>query len=219
MFRLESGHIDHDDQQLADRIYKFRHSYFVEHLGWEACRKLDHRERDQFDGLDTFHVVGEERDEIVAYARLLPTTRPHLLSDLYPEIMQGAKAPTGRRIYEWTRQSVVPKRREFADGNTFSNAFMGAVAQVADVLDLEGLLVQTHPTLVGRLIETGWDVEPLALPTTYAGAILVSVYARLTTQTLEVAQAAFAALPGARLDLPSDLHFRSPTDRPEYAAQ
>lgn len=164
-------------------------------------------------------MLGEEHGEIVAYARLLPTSRAHLLSDLYPEIMQGVKAPAGPRIYEWTRQSVVPKRREFADGNTFSNAFMGAVAQAAEALDLEGLLVQTHPALVARLIETGWEVEPLALPTIYAGALLVSVYARLTSQTLKAAQAALAALPGAHLDVPSDLRLRSVSDRPAYAAQ
>lgn len=199
MFSMVHGDIERNYPSVLDHIYRFRHSYFVETLGWEACRRPDNRERDQFDGPGSIHVVGRDGGHIVSYARLLPTTRPHLLSHLYPELMQGAKAPTGHRIYEWTRQSVLPRKREHGAANAFSNAFMGAVARVAEALDLEGLLVQTHPALVGRLLDTGWDVETLALPTLYAGALLVPVYARITARTLEAADAAFAAWPGSRL--------------------
>lgn len=205
MFSIISGDTEQDNPSTLDDIYRFRHSYFVETLGWEACRRSDNRERDQFDGPGSLHVVGKASGDIVSYARLLPTTRPHLLSHLYPELMQGAKAPAGHRIYEWTRQSVLPRTRELTAANVFSNAFMGAVARVADALDLEGLLVQTHPTLVGRLIETGWDVETLALPTLYAGALIVPVYARITAGTLAAADAAFAAWPGSRLDFQGPL--------------
>ncbi|MEL6064272.1 MULTISPECIES: acyl-homoserine-lactone synthase [unclassified Methylobacterium] len=199
MFSIISGDIEREYPAEFDRIYSFRHAYFVEELGWEACRRSDNRERDQFDGPGSIHVIGRDGGAIVSYARLLPTTRPHLLSHLYPELLQGATAPTGHRIYEWTRQSVLPQKRELSTANAFSNAFMGAVAHVAEALDLEGLLVQTHPALVGRLIETGWDVETLALPTLYAGALIVPVYARITARTLEAADSAFAAWPGSRL--------------------
>lgn len=199
MLSLVSGDIERDYTSALDHIYRFRHSYFVENLGLEACRRADNRERDQFDGPGTFHVVGTDGDTIVSYARLLPTTRPHLLSHLYPELLRGAKAPAGHRIYEWTRQSILPRKREMCAANAFSNAFMGAVARVAEALDLEGLLVQTHPTLVGRLIDTGWDVETLALPAPCAGGLLVPVYARITARTLEAADAAFAAWPSSLL--------------------
>lgn len=202
MFSLVSGSVDAADPQTADRIYAFRHAYFVEYLRWESCRQADRRERDRFDGPDSVHLLGEDGENILAYARLLPTIRPHLLSHLYPEILQGRRAPAGRRIYEWTRHAIAPRMREAAVATAFSNVVSGAVAFAAASLDLEGLLVQLHPSLVDRLIETGWDAEPLACPMKWAGSYLVPVYAHLTEHTLLMAQAAFAAWPGAGLSVP-----------------
>lgn len=214
MFSLMPGHIDAEDPDMACRIYTFRHAYFVEHLGWERCRQLDGRERDRFDGADSVHVLGEEGAEILAYARLLPTTRPHLLSHLYPEILQGRPAPTGRRIYEWTRHAIAPRMRDVAVATAFSNVVSGAVALAAEVLDLEGLLVQLHPSLVDRLMETGWDAEPLACPMKWEGSYLVPVYAQLTDHTLRTARAAFAAWSGAGLNVPQGFVRAATSDVP-----
>lgn len=201
MFKLLTGDIDRDLPDLAEKIYKFRHSFFVDHLGWEACRKPDGRERDQFDGPHSIHIVGEEHGEVISYARLLPTTRPHLVTHVYPEIMQGAPSPSGPLIYEWTRHAVSPKKRETKGPSALTRAAFAAVARAVQALDLDGLLVQTHPVLVDRVMDMGWDVEPLALPTTYDGALLLPIYARLVPETLAVAETAFSAH-GSRLDAP-----------------
>lgn len=213
MFRLVTGDVELYNTPLADRIYRFRHEFFVENLKWEACRRPDGRERDQFDGPDCFHVIGEDRAEIVSYARLLPTTRPHLLSDLYPEILSGAVAPVGPRIFEWTRHAVAPRMRESKGAHAFSRAAFGAVACAAEALNIQGLLVQTHPILAERVMDMGWDVEPLALPTPYDGAILLPIFARLTPRTVAIAREALATLGGAQLHLQEDFHLRSPSER------
>jgi acyl-homoserine lactone synthase len=202
MFRLVTGNLDEIDFTLADRIYRFRHTFFVEGLGWESCRRTDGRERDRFDGPTAFHFLGEENDEIVAYARFLPTTGPHLLSHLYPQIMQGGSAPKGPAIYEWTRQAIVANRREMPDADLFAAAVSGAIALVVHALNLDGLLIEFHPAHIPRLLDTGWYVRPLALPTSYEGSKIVPVYAQVTGRTLKAARAAFAAWPGARLRLP-----------------
>ncbi|WP_375465574.1 acyl-homoserine-lactone synthase [uncultured Methylobacterium sp.] len=193
MFRLITGDIDTDFPDFTDRIYRFRHGFFVDHLKWEACRKPDGRERDQFDGPGCVHVVGEEFEEIVAYARLLPTTRPHLVSHVYPEIMQGTPLPTGPRLYEWTRHAVAPRKREGRGAREFTKAHFAAVARAAEAVGIEALLVQTHPMLSDRVMDMGWDVEPLALPTTYDGGLVLPIIARLTPHTLATAQMALAA--------------------------
>lgn len=214
MFALLTGDVDAKDPHLADDIYRFRHRFFVEQLKWEACRKPDGRERDQFDGPECLHVVCRENEEIVSYARLLPTTRPHLLSHIYPEILQGGTAPSGRRIYEWTRHAVAAKKREMKGPNSFSRAAFGAVAQVVAVLGLDGLLVQTHPVIVERLMDMGWDVEPLALPVLYDGAMLMPIYARLTPHTVSVGRAACDQC-GAGLQFPEISPHQSALGHPD----
>ena len=37
--------------------FQFRHNAFVEEAGWENLRRADAREMDQFDTLDTIHII------------------------------------------------------------------------------------------------------------------------------------------------------------------
>ncbi|WP_188312139.1 acyl-homoserine-lactone synthase [Salinarimonas soli] len=192
MLLLIDCHNHHRHGALLEKAYRFRHRHFVDRLKWEALRKPDGREIDQFDGPDCVHVIGVENDEVASYVRLLPTTRPHLQSHVYPEILQGAQAPTGPGIYEWTRGSVDPNKRDGSTGIDRTTAgFWLGVAEAAEHLGLDGLLVQSHPMMMGRILELGWQVKPLALPTTYDGAPIVSYYAGMSPKTLPKLRATF----------------------------
>jgi len=96
---------------LMDRAFRFRHSVFVEEKGWEDLRQPDGRERDRFDDVHAIHHVCLRGNDIVGYQRLLPTTRPHLLSDVLTDLCRH-RPPRGPRVYEWTRFCVAPGRRE-----------------------------------------------------------------------------------------------------------
>jgi acyl-homoserine lactone synthase len=201
MFKLLSGEDGSEDPDLMEKVYRFRHAFFVEHLKWEACRKPDGREIDEFDTPECYHVVGLAGDAVVSYSRLLPTTRPHLQTHLYPEILKGAPAPSGPRIFEWTRCAVAPSKRESSRGaDAISGPSFTAVAEAAEFLGLEGLRVQTHPILVSRLMTFGWDVEALALPCPYDGSTILPICARMMPDTIETHREMFG-LSGPVLDI------------------
>ena len=47
-------------------------------------------ELDQFDRKDTVYVVSQDEDGLVnGCARLLPTHRPYLLGEVFPQLMNG----------------------------------------------------------------------------------------------------------------------------------
>ncbi|MCP3477897.1 GNAT family N-acetyltransferase (plasmid) [Bradyrhizobium sp. CCGUVB1N3] len=97
-------------RDLPDRAFRSRHDVFVEEKGREDFRRADMRERDQFDDdEDAVHLILLRDDQIIGYyQRLLPTTRPHLLSsDLCHTI-----PPRGSRVAEWTRFCVALGFRE-----------------------------------------------------------------------------------------------------------
>jgi acyl-homoserine lactone synthase len=96
---------------LMERVHCFRHKIFVEEKGWEDLRQPDGLERDRFDDAHAIHQVCLRDDEIVGYQRLLPTTRPHLLTDVLSDLCRR-KPPRGPRVFEWTRFCVAPGRRE-----------------------------------------------------------------------------------------------------------
>ncbi|GJE58124.1 acyl-homoserine-lactone synthase [Methylobacterium trifolii] len=188
-----------DDSNIAEhgavmeKVYLFRHKLFVERLKWEECRKADGREIDQFDGAGCVHLVRMDGGEVTAYTRLLPTTKPHLLTDVYPHLAQNGPAPRGPRVYEWTRCGTLPSRREGRAGiiDPATAEIFTAAAEVARERGWDGLLAQTHPILVNRLMSCGWDVEPLGLPTKYLGHSIVAVFARLKPETVETSRRFF----------------------------
>jgi acyl-homoserine lactone synthase len=95
---------------LMDRAFRFRHAIFVEEKGWTDLRQPDGLERDRFDDIHAIHQICLRGDEIVGYQRLLPTTRPHLLTDVLTDLCRR-RPPRGPRIFEWTRFCVAPGRR------------------------------------------------------------------------------------------------------------
>ena len=103
---------------LMDRVFRFRHSIFVDEKGWMELRQPDGLERDRFDDVHAIHQICLRGDDIVGYQRLLPTTRPHLLSDVLTDLCHR-RPPRGPRVFEWTRFCVAPGSREMrprADG-------------------------------------------------------------------------------------------------------
>ena len=153
----------HRHRSLMERVYRFRHAFFVDGKGWTDLRRDDRREVDAFDALDdAVHLIGCEGERVVSYCRLLPTEGPHLLRDVYPEIMGGAPYPTGPGVYEWTRCAVDPAKREGRQGvdPTTARMFVSTMEACA-YLGLDDLIVETHPLLLTRALEAGWLARPL----------------------------------------------------------
>ena len=107
MLKVIQGSEIGSHEALMDRVLRFRHAVFVDEKGWEDLRQPDERERDQFDDEHAIHQVCMRDDEIVGYQRLLPTTRPHLLTDVLSDLCK-TKPPRGPKIFEWTRFCVAP---------------------------------------------------------------------------------------------------------------
>lgn len=192
----------HDD--LIDRCYRLRHRVFVDERHWEDLRRPDGRDVDQFDTDDAVHVVVTEGREPIAYTRLLPTTGPHLLSDIYPELLEGAELPRGPAIYEWTRCCVAPERREgHASMSPAAQQLFLGIAECCVALGIEALSVETHPVWVTRLLELGWKARPLAIPTTYKGETVVAMLAGVDAQTVRTSRAVFG-IEGAVIDRAQD---------------
>ncbi len=92
---------------LVANVARYRHKVFVEKLGWEL--KCDNAfEYDQFDRDDTVYVVAQnDSEEIVGTARLLPTTRPYLLGEIFPQLLNDLPPPASGDVWELSRFAAV----------------------------------------------------------------------------------------------------------------
>jgi N-acyl-L-homoserine lactone synthetase len=102
-----SGTLQDLDQVSMTKMAAYRHRVFVEKLGWQLdCR--DGLELDQFDREDTVYVVAEDTcANIIGTARLLPTHRPYLLGEVFPQLMEGVPVPKSSVIWELSRFAAV----------------------------------------------------------------------------------------------------------------
>ncbi|HEY5799525.1 MAG TPA: acyl-homoserine-lactone synthase [Burkholderiaceae bacterium] len=92
--------------EFDSAIAEYRHKIFIERLGWQLPVE-NGRERDQFDRPDTIYVVARDNNgAICGCARLLPTTLPYLLGDVFPELMGGAPVPCDAGTWELSRFAV-----------------------------------------------------------------------------------------------------------------
>src|ERR1044072_6552266 len=66
--------------------FRIRHDIYVGERGWKALERADGLERDQFDTDDAIYLLGIDNGRVVGGSRLVPTTRPHLLSEVFPHL-------------------------------------------------------------------------------------------------------------------------------------
>lgn len=94
-------------QGLYSKVAHYRHRVFIEQLGWQLPT-LGEGEQDQFDRSDTVYVVAQDEDgHIFGCARLLPTTRPYLLSEVFPQLLNGLPPPCSPDVWELSRFASV----------------------------------------------------------------------------------------------------------------
>jgi acyl-homoserine lactone synthase len=166
-----------------ERVWRFRHTQFVERLGWKELKSDDGREIDRFDTDDAIHLVVEKSDRVVGYTRLLRTSGPHLLSEIYPHIMEGHEWPREQAIYEWTRCISDENAGKFGNVQA-SHVLITGVLEFCLVSGIKGLIVETHPKLVTWMLETGYMVETLHTPQVINNVPVVPVYIGATMAAL-----------------------------------
>src|SRR5574343_396117 len=88
---------------LESALAAYRYRVFVEEMGWPLQAQIG-QERDQFDRPDTLYVIARHpAGELCGCARLLPTTQPYLLDEVFPALMAGQPLPHSPGVWELSR--------------------------------------------------------------------------------------------------------------------
>ncbi len=96
----------HRFEDVLDQMHRLRARVFHDRLGWDV-RVRNGREVDEFDALDPAHVVCLDADgDVVGCMRLLQTTGPHMLADVFHALLDGDAPLRSSRVWEATRFCV-----------------------------------------------------------------------------------------------------------------
>lgn len=90
-----------------ESIGRYRYDVFVQRLGWNLCHS-DGVEQDQFDGPDAVYVSSRDaQGRMNGVARLLPTLKPYLLEQVFPQLWGPRPLPKAAGIWELSRFAAV----------------------------------------------------------------------------------------------------------------
>ena len=182
--------IDADNRkEYADTLeqsFIVRHRVFVEQKGWLDLRKPDGRETDQFDTDAAIHMVWLDDDgNVVAGSRLLPTTEPHLLSEIFPHLATVYDIPRSPKIFEWTRFYVDHGNMANVGECNLSSHIMCGVLQYCLDHEITHLSAVAEALWLSRFLRWGWKPEALGLPQDYSGQKIVGLVVKVSEEALE----------------------------------
>ncbi|MGX5850582.1 acyl-homoserine-lactone synthase [Mesorhizobium sp. PL10] len=172
-------------QAELDQAFRLRHKVFVEEKGWTDLRREDGREIDRFDDTHAVHMLISVENRVVGYQRMLPSTRPHLLSEVLADLCEGER-PAGANIWEWTRYCVEPQFRE--RGRMLSpvaNALLSGIVEWGLGSGIDTIIIEMNPLWLLRLVQLHFRVTPLGLPKIIGGEETVAVTASFDKRTLQ----------------------------------
>ncbi|MBZ9801125.1 acyl-homoserine-lactone synthase [Mesorhizobium sp. ES1-6] len=167
-----------------EQAFRLRHRVFVDEKGWSALRSDDGRETDRFDDAHAVHMLYVEQGQVIGYQRMLPSVRPHLLSEVLPQLCEGDR-PSGPNIWEWTRYCVEPGRRE--RGRMLSpvaNALLSGIVEWGMARGIDTIIIEMNPLWLLRLVQLHFRVVPLGRPQVIEGEETLAVTAAFDTGTL-----------------------------------
>jgi acyl-homoserine lactone synthase len=174
--------------QFSKHLIEMHHDrkrVFVDQLGWQLPSAGSWLEVDEFDNEYTVYLIvnagGEGRH--LASARLLPTTRPHMLNTIFADLSEGGPV-VGDDVWESSRFTIAPVGMRGTEIMRLSQYL--ALAHVEFAL-LNGIrrytmIGETHR--VATVVAMGWQVRPLCLPRDCDGGKIVSMEVSIDEDTL-----------------------------------
>jgi acyl-homoserine lactone synthase len=181
---IHSGNRHLYDAEI-EQHHRIRHDIYVGERKWMDLERPDGREIDQFDTDRAVYLLAlEPGQSVVAGSRLVPTTEPHLLSEVFPELANFKGVPCAPDIYEWTRIFVVPAKRESHRLCRAAGIVYCGILEFCLGRGVRQISVVCEAYWIPRLLALGWNPTLLGEPIVKDGMTIVGITCDMTEEAL-----------------------------------
>ena len=172
---------------LLDEMFKLRHVVFKERLNWDV-QSIEGRERDKYDDLSPVYVLCRNSENVMAGCwRLLPTTGPYMLKDIFPELLDGHPAPRHPSIWEASRFAVHTQERSYrsmAGLNRITKTMLSALHEFGVQNNIEKMVAVSDVRFERLLIRSGASVNRFGAPRAVGDVKAVAGWLDINEETL-----------------------------------
>lgn len=124
---------------LIEGMYRLRHTVFSERLQWTSLNP-DGREIDKFDALNPVYLICRDPGgDVVGCWRLLPTTGPYMLKDIFPHLLGDNAAPELDDVWEISRFAIDPNLRNYQSLGAVSHIVGQMLTELFDFAEHNGI--------------------------------------------------------------------------------
>ena len=185
MVVVEHGQKGPPGNRTLRTMFEDRKSVFVDLLQWDLP-VLDGRfELDEFDDEHAIYIiVADDQGDHLGSARLLPTTRPHILGQLFARLC-AAPPPAGAQVFEITR-FCLSRRQAAPERRRTRNRLVSALASYALETNIQTYTGVAEIGWLQQILAFGWDCRPLGAPARSDCGILGALAIEITAETPEL---------------------------------
>lgn len=142
-------------------MHRQRKAVFIDQLKWRLEDSAG-LEIDAYDSVDAIYLIEADapRAPISASARLLPTTRPHLLNEVFPYLCEEAP-PTGPGVWEATRFCPAPDTPHGHQRRGMLGRVIAGIIETALLFGIEQVTYVADAGLAPLARKAGWSVRAL----------------------------------------------------------
>jgi acyl-homoserine lactone synthase len=148
-------------QRQLERHFRLRHEIYVAERKWQAIARPIDIEMDAFDTEHAIYLLAlDSSGDVIGGSRLVPTTRSHLLGDVFPQLANGSP-PRAPDIHEWTRFFVASPYRTAGKPARLAGEVLCGLLEASLQLGTRQISVVCEAFWPERLRSLGWSVKIL----------------------------------------------------------
>lgn len=167
MITLIQGHESHLFPETIDQMHRLRARQFNDRLGW-TVNVQNGREIDEFDELDPLYAVYIDNDGcVIGTFRLLQTTGPHMLSEVFPQLLSQGQTIRSPLVWESTRfcvDTVKATEKSISGLNKVTGMLLSSLLEIGTYAGLTHIVTVIDVRMERILLRARCPVERLAEP-------------------------------------------------------
>lgn len=180
--------VTHENRQSykgeLDAMHRHRKQIFVDFLKWDVPVIDGQFEMDQFDNEDAVYllVLDPVTQAHLGSVRLLRSTNPHLLGEIFPYLCDGG-VPVSDEVWEITRLCTAPGA---AEPKVILGHIAAGLMEFGLLYGVREYTCVAHLAWLNQMLAVGWDCEPLGLPQEVNNEQIGAMAIKVTSAALQM---------------------------------
>lgn len=175
---------DKIDTSTLNEMYTLRARVFKGKKRWDVQIK-DNKEIDTYDALNPYYMIIRKKVsfELIGCWRILYTTGPYMLKDIFPDLLHGCSAPSDDKTLELSRFIVCSDAPNNSKLSIITLKAIQSLVVFATTLNVSRLVTVTTVGVERMLIRSGISIARLGPPLQIGVEKTVALYIYINKET------------------------------------